>query len=60
MNGRDEKFMKKFYSENENRDHLEYRVGNGKIVLILILIKQCMGMWIGFIRLSIGISGGLF
>jgi hypothetical protein len=40
MNGRGEKFMKKFYSENEeNLDHLEDIIGNGRIALILILMK---------------------
>jgi len=48
---------KMFRFENlKGRDHLKERIGVGRKV---VLDRQCWQVWTGFVRLSVGSSGGL-
>jgi hypothetical protein len=47
-----------FVRNPKERDHLEYLGVDWKIILERILGKYGLNLWTGFIRLSLGISGG--
>jgi hypothetical protein len=50
----------KFWSENlKGRDHSDDLSVDGRIILEWILNKQFRRVWIGFMMLRMGTSGGL-